>query len=177
MIFIDLEKAYDSVQREAIWKCLETNNVASTYVRAIKDTYERARTCVRTPVGDTEYFSVDVGLHQGSALSPFLFAIIIDAITKNIQDEVPWTMLFADDIVIVGETKAEVNRKLELWRQTLETNGLKLSRSKTEYMACNFAQSADDDREEVRIGTQPITQKNSFKYLGSVVRDDGDTVL
>ena len=47
MIFIDLEKAYDSVPREAIWKCLEVNNVASTYVRAIKDTYERARTCVR----------------------------------------------------------------------------------------------------------------------------------
>ena len=62
-------------------------------------------------------------------------------------------MLFADDIVIVGETKEEVNRKLEVWRQTLESGGLKISRSKTEYMACNFAQSSENNGQEVRIGT------------------------
>ena len=55
-------------------------------------------------------------------------------------------MLFADDIVIVGETKEEVNRKLEVWKQTLEFGGLRISRSKTEYMACNFAQSSEDNR-------------------------------
>ena len=76
--------------------------------------YENARTCVQTPVRDTKYFPVEVGLHQGSALSPFIFATILDTITKDIQDEVPWSMLFADDIVLVGETNEEVNRKLEI---------------------------------------------------------------
>ena len=85
--------------------------------------YENARTCVRTPVGDTKNFPVEVGLHQGSALSPFLFATILDTITKDIQDEIPWAMLFADDIVLVGETNEEVNRKLEIWRHNLESMG------------------------------------------------------
>ena len=48
-------------------------------------------------------------------------------------------MLFADDIVIVDETRARVNIKLELWRQTLESRGFRLSRAKTEYMECKFS--------------------------------------
>ena len=89
MVFIDLKKAYDSVSREVIWKYLEAKNVNSIYIKAIKNMYEIARTCVRTPVGDTKFFPLDVRLHQGSALSPFFFAIILDAITKDIQDEIP----------------------------------------------------------------------------------------
>ena len=56
----------------------------------------------------------------------------------------------------------------------MESNGLRLSRSKTEYMTCNFAQSSEDDGQEVRIGTQAITQKENFKYLGAIIRKDGD---
>jgi len=48
-------------------------------------------------------------------LSPFLFAIVMDELTRAIPDEIPWCMLFADDIVLVDETRAGVNAKLELW--------------------------------------------------------------
>ena len=43
-------------------------------------------------------------------------------------------MLFADDIVLVDETRSGVNAKLELWRETLESKGFRLSRTKTEYV-------------------------------------------
>ena len=39
---------------------------------------------------------------------------------RHMQDEVPWCMLFTDDIILVAETKVEVNAKLELWREALE---------------------------------------------------------
>ena len=79
-----------------------------------------------------------MGLHQGSALSPFLFTLALDELTRGIQDEVPWCMLFADDIILVDETGQGVNDKLESWRLTLEASGFRLSRSKTEYLHCCF---------------------------------------
>ena len=43
---------------------------------------------------------MEVGLHQGSAFSPFLFAIMMDSLTENIRKEAPWQMMFADDVVL-----------------------------------------------------------------------------
>ena len=48
-------------------------------------------------------------------------------------------MLFADDIVLVVKTKEEANSKLEEWREALERKGLRISRTKTEYLRCNFS--------------------------------------
>ena len=83
-------------------------------------------------------FPINIGLHQGSALNPYLFVLVMDEVTRDIQDDISWYMLFADGVVLVGESRAGVNRKLELWRRTLESKGFRLSRTKTEYMMCDF---------------------------------------
>ena len=83
-------------------------------------------------------------------------------------------MLFADDIVLVAETKEEVNTKLEQWRVTLEARGLRISRSKTEYLRCSFSGENAEEETHVNIGGQVVTRKDSFRYLGSVVQRDGD---
>ena len=49
---------------------------------------------------------------------------MMDELTRTIQDEIPWCMLFTDDIVLVDEMRVGVKAKLELWRQTLESRGL-----------------------------------------------------
>ncbi|XP_070055689.1 uncharacterized protein [Nicotiana tomentosiformis] len=64
-----------------------------------------------------------MGLHQASALCPFLFALALDMLTRHIQGRGSWCMLFADDIVLIDETQGGVNAKLEVWRQTLESKG------------------------------------------------------
>ena len=76
-------------------------------------TREGGRTSVRTPGGVTNDFFVGRSLHQGSALSPFLFTLVMDELTRGIQDEVPSCMLFTDDSVLIDKTRQEVNDKLE----------------------------------------------------------------
>ncbi|KAK3548193.1 hypothetical protein QTP70_005181 [Hemibagrus guttatus] len=133
-VFVDLEKAYDRVPREELWYCMRRSGVAEKYVRVIQDIYERSRTVVRCAVGQTEEFNVEVGLHQGSALSPLLFAIVMDQLSEEVRQESPWTMMFADDIVICSESREQVEENLERWRFALERRGMKVSGSKTEYM-------------------------------------------
>ncbi|KAK3559330.1 hypothetical protein QTP86_012758 [Hemibagrus guttatus] len=125
------------VPREELWYCMRKSGVAEKYVRVVQDMYERSRTVVRCAVGQTEEFKVEVGLHQGSALSPFLFAIVMDQLSEEVRQESPWTMMFADDIVICSESREQVEENLERWRFALERRGMKVSCSKTEYMCVN----------------------------------------
>jgi hypothetical protein len=57
---------------------------------------------------------INIGLHQGSALSSYLFALVIDEVTRDIQGDIPWCLLFTDDVVLVDESREGVNKKLEL---------------------------------------------------------------
>ena len=82
--------------------------------------YNGATTTVRSAAGLTEEFKVDVGLHQRSALSSFLFAIIMDKLTGDIRKDAPWDMLFADDIVLSRQNCRELEDDLEMWRNALE---------------------------------------------------------
>ncbi|KAK3568517.1 hypothetical protein QTP86_008630 [Hemibagrus guttatus] len=169
-VFVDLEKAYDRVPREELWYCMRTSGVAEKYVRVVQDMYERSRTVVRCAVGQTEEFKVEVGLHQGSALSPFLFTIVMDQLSEEVRQESPWTMMFADDIVICSESREQVEENLERLRFALERRGMKVSRSKTEYMCV-------DEREgsgTVRLQGEEVKKVQEFKYLGSTVQSNGE---
>ena len=77
---------------------LEKHKVPTKYITLIKDMYRGAMTFVRTCDGDTTDFPINIGLHQGPALNPYLFALVMDEVTRNIQGEIPWCMLFANDV-------------------------------------------------------------------------------
>jgi hypothetical protein len=63
----------------------------------------------------------------------------MDEITNDIQEDIPWCMLFVDDVVLIDENRIGVNQKLQLRRQTLESKGFRISRTKTKYMRCQFS--------------------------------------
>ena len=62
---------------------------------------------MKCAAGTSERSAVEVGLHQGSALSPFLFAIIMVALTENMRTEAPWQMMFTDDVVLCAREKED----------------------------------------------------------------------
>ncbi|KAL6497691.1 hypothetical protein OROHE_027016 [Orobanche hederae] len=121
-----------------------------------------------------EEFPITIGVHQGSALSPFLFAIVMDELTRGIQTDVPWCMMFADDIVLIEETKVGVQQKSELWRDTLEARGFRLSRSKTEYMECRFSDNSDREAGMITFDGKVVHGSTFFRYLGSIIQKDGE---
>jgi hypothetical protein len=61
-----------------------------------------------------------------------------------------------------------VDQKLELWRRTLEAKGFRLSRSKTEYMKCDFSATTQEEG-DVRLDGQMLPKKDIFRYLGSML--------
>ena len=97
-----------------MWQALDKHKVSTKYVTLIKDMYDKVVTSVRTTDGYTNVFPINIVLHQGSALSPYLFALVIDEVTREIQGDILWSMLFANDVVLVDESREGVNRKVEL---------------------------------------------------------------
>jgi hypothetical protein len=82
-------------------------------------------------------------------------------------------MLFADDVVPVDDSRTGVNGKLELWRHMLESKVFRLSRTKTEYMRCDFSATRHEEG-DVSLDGQMVAKKDTFRYLGSMLQKDGD---
>jgi hypothetical protein len=92
------------------------HKVSTKYITLIKDMYDNIMTNIRTSDGDTNNFLINIGLYQGSALSPYLFALVMDDVTRDIQYSITWCMLFAYDVVLVDESRMWVDQKFKLWR-------------------------------------------------------------
>jgi hypothetical protein len=80
-------------------------------------------------------------------------------------------MLFTDDVVLIDESRIGVNQKLELWRQTLESKGFRLGRTKTEYMMCQFSGKNSDDR-DVGLDGRVVPMNDTFRYLRSMLQSE-----
>ncbi|KAK3536052.1 hypothetical protein QTP70_026012 [Hemibagrus guttatus] len=146
-----------------VWKCL-----GEAAVEFLTSLFNRVFESERMP--EEWRRSVEVGLHQGSALSPFLFAIVMDQLSEEVRQESPWTMMFADDIVICSESREQVEENLERWRFALERRGMKVSGSKTEYMCVNEREGSGT----VRLQGEEVKKVQEFKYLGSTVQSNGE---
>ena len=87
--FIDLKKAYDSINRQALWRILEQYGVQERVLTLIKDLHEETEACVREYGATSKWFSISNGVKQGCILAPLLFNVFIDFIIKQTLAEVP----------------------------------------------------------------------------------------
>ena len=114
-----------------------------------------------------------VGLHQGSSLSPCLFAMIMDVLAHGIKDLSPWCMLYADGIVLCGTRPEVVEKKVEEWRRAMEDRGLKINRKKTVYLRFNVGGNLDGNS-DINLQGQNLERVNTLKYLGATLVENGD---
>ena len=83
----------------------------------------------------SDNISVKVGVHQGSVLSPLLFIIVLEALSKEFRTGCSWELFYADDLVVSAETPDALREKLLTWKHNFELKGLRVNMGKTKYMA------------------------------------------
>ena len=143
------------------------------YIRLVQDMYRGCKTVVRSAAGESNSFGVEVGLHQGSALSPYLFLLLMDVLTEDVRKDIPGSMMFAHDIVLCGDDETEMTEYLETWRRALEDRGMRISRPKTQFIDFKFGLDNGQGREPVKILGEELQRVHHFKYLGSSVEETG----
>ena len=114
--FVDLEKAFDRVPREVTRWALRKAGMDEWLVKAVMVMYEGAQTVVRTTEGDSKAFNVKVGLQQGSVLSPLLFVIVMEMISRELRAGLPLQLLYADDLILMAESEESLRDKIVKWK-------------------------------------------------------------
>ena len=104
--FVDLEKAFECLGRTS------GLGVEEWIVQLVQGMYANAWRSIRVGEGYNEEFDVKVGVHQGLVLSPLLYIIVREALSRKFCSGVPWEDLYADDLVIIAEVLEEYVRRL-----------------------------------------------------------------
>src|SRR6184192_3618549 len=94
-------------------------------VNVIKSLYEGVTTAIKRNGEESESFEIKVWVHQGSVLSPLLFNIVMQAIADNFKKGLPWELLYADDLVLLAESRLELEKRLTEWMARLKEKGLR----------------------------------------------------
>ena len=138
MAFIDLEKAFDRVPRDVIWWAMRKLGIEEWLVRVVQAMYENVSSRVRVGEGYSDAFGVKVGVHQGSVLSPLLFIIVLEALSREFRTGCPWEMLYADDLVAIADSVEELLVKVGTWKEGMEKKGLRVNTGKTKVLVSGY---------------------------------------
>ncbi|KAK3557882.1 hypothetical protein QTP86_003282 [Hemibagrus guttatus] len=142
MCFVDLEKAFDRVPHGILWEVLWEYGVCGPLLRAVWSLYNWSRSLVRIASCKSDLFPVHVGLRQGCPLSPVLFIVFMDKISRRSQglegvrfeDHRISSLIFADDVVLLAPSSLDLKHALGRFAAECEAAGMRVSTSKSEAM-------------------------------------------
>ena len=103
-------------------------------IQIVKSMYDNAHSKVRITNSYSNPINVSVQVNQESELSPLLFTIVMEALSRKFRIGCPWELLYADDLVIVAQSLGELKVRLKNWKNGLEEKGLKVNVGKTKVL-------------------------------------------
>ena len=200
--FMDVSKAFDSVWRNALWAKLRAHGVKGKLLDAIRSLYK----CTNSVVHDGQYrskpFNTNTGLRQGCPLSPLLYMIytadLINLLKEKIQgirifgmttEENISALLYADDMVILTRTKAELEAALEVLAEYEDSWRIRFNPDKSKVVVFNYERTPQNRPRKTpfhlyqgpgtctgtatckchyQMGHTWIKRLSSYKYLGLI---------
>ena len=137
LLFVDLEKTYDSMPLKNLWKALEHYNICKSIIRGIKRLSENSFSKIKIGKQLSSGFHITKGPREGCSLSPTLFKIYIPNASENwqkkcakmgleIQDMTIYTMLFSDDQLLITQDYEDLEYMTKKLINEYELWGLKL---------------------------------------------------
>ena len=179
--FVDFEKAFDSVFREALWNVLKEYGIPEKLIFMIKALCNGFECAVIHDGNLSAYFAVETGVKQGCILSGLLFLLVIDWLLKrtseNRETGIQWVnddfledCDYADDLGLVSKNFEDTQEKITRLARKAKRLVLKISTKKTETMRINAW-----DRRKVSLERTELNDTEKFTFLGSILTVKGST--
>lgn len=169
MVFVDYKQAYDSVNREKLWEALKTFRIPLKIIKMVQlcnsETYSKVKIGNEVSMA----FEIKSGLRQGDAMSPILFNMALESVVREMSNGDAWSphrgllLAYADDIIITGNTRTEVQMNLKKLMKASKNMGLLVNEEK---MKCMAITRRSEDSSNLKVENKEFEQVKEFKYLG-----------
>jgi hypothetical protein len=174
--FIDFKKAYDTVDRQLLWRCLEGVGLHGECLSTLKQMYDHVQLQVKVHGELGDAFLSQIGVKQGDPLSPLLFGLFIDRLDEFLAvhaGEVGLVtagqrvrvLIYADDLVLLAEEESHLQKMLDILGNFCDATNLAVNVSKCEVVVFNRNFWGRDSYEWLYRGSRMVIS-SAFTYLG-----------
>ena len=179
LCFIDFDKAFNMVRYEVLVERLRGLGIDVPDLTLITNLYLGQIAVVKVGDDKSEWANIERGVRQGCVLSPDLFSLYSKAVINELEDiesvKVGGSNInhirYADDTVLITDTNAKLQSLVDKLDVECNRMGLKINISKTEVIG--ITKNKGQVRVVVNVGGQTVKQGSAFRYLGSLVSEDG----
>ena len=201
-VFVDLTKAFDTVNRTALWKILGKLGCPTTFIRMLKELHRNMKARVTFNGSLSEDISVDNGVKQGDIPAPTLFSIYFAVVLAHAFHDCDIginmrfrttgkvfnlrrfntrsktfqalirELLYADDADFVAYTHEDMQNFMDRFSEASTAFGLTISLKKTKVM-CTPAPGKPYTEPNIVVNGTRLGVVDTFVYLGSTISRDG----
>lgn len=183
--FVDFKKAYDGVDRDFLWRCLERLGVSTHYLAVLRSMYAHVTMRVRLQGALGPALTSHTGVKQGDPLSPLLFGLLIDRIESFFRDRLPHVgahirhvlvqiLLYADDLALLATSPHDMQSMLNCLKDFCDITGLTVNIKKSEIVVFNSKHANPTDislAKALFYNGHTLSLQPSFIYLGTIFTD------
>ena len=176
--FIDLQKAFDTVDHDLLKLSLLCNGIEGDFYNAIKSIYKNITSCVRIDNLLTEWFTCSAGVRQGDNLSPTMFALFIYDLAKEvktlnkgiqIEDTNISLLLYADDIAIISDCAEHMKQILDTVSWWCTKWRLLINMKKSAVL--HFRKKGHRSDFMLKLNKNILQYSEEYKYLGLIFQE------